>query len=106
MAFRYEALLDGADAAQGVRCNSAARGSFRPWLRPVDSPTGGYSKKSVSYIKYLYIIRISASPPLALRVHRRQDYAPVWRMDFAPIKRQADCQAQPAWQSFRTGLRS
>ena len=40
LAFRYEALLDGADAAQGVRCNSAARGSFRPWLRPVDSPTG------------------------------------------------------------------
>lgn len=40
LAFWYEALLDGADAAQGVRCNSAARGSFRPWLRPVDSPTG------------------------------------------------------------------
>ena len=40
LAFWYEALLDGADAAEGVRCNSAARGSFRPWLRPVDSPTG------------------------------------------------------------------
>ena len=42
LAFWYEALLDGTDAAQGVRCNSAARGSFRPWLRPVDSPTGEY----------------------------------------------------------------